>query len=1619
MSDNGSDQTINYSVKDANGCIANGSATLNKLNSPKINTAVASAVTCTVGTSTVTVTTTAGTGVGTLTYAIIAPASATSNTTGASNGIFTGLAPNATPYTFRVTDANGCYDTKSVTVNPVTPIGITATKNNDAKCKGTSTGNGTFTVSGYAVATDYTYTLTAGVLGTGTLTKAGNTLTLSNVAAGTYTVEVKDNATNCTNTASITINEPTAVLDVTAVATKINCNNDNAVITATATGGTTNYSYAVKQGAVAPLASDYGANNVLTVDTNSGANMSWTVYVKDANGCTDSFPVSLSTDPTPSVTAVLSNQCTGTGSNFTITATGSSTDPTLSASLVYGINGINGGFSTNNVFNVPAGTYTVWVKDANGCTATVAPITVNPQLTAVANVTKQLDCTATPNAAITVDITGGKSTYTYKVDPGTGVYGSSTPVTGTQFVFTGASTATTYNFEITDSNNPTACKVIVSATVAPITNPTVTATQVNITCNGANNGSVVLTGAGGSGGYTYSNALAGTYAATNTFTGLTPGLHTFYVKDNKGCSGQVDVTILEPNVLTISATTVGFTCDTTNAKVAGSVTINAPVGGTGPFQYSFNGGAYGSVQTLAVSDNGSDQTINYSVKDANGCIANGSATLNKLNSPKINTAVASAVTCTVGTSTVTVTTTAGTGVGTLTYAIIAPASATSNTTGASNGIFTGLAPNATPYTFRVTDANGCYDTKSVTVNPVTPIGITATKNNDAKCKGTSTGNGTFTVSGYAVATDYTYTLTAGVLGTGTLTKAGNTLTLSNVAAGTYTVEVKDNATNCTNTASITINEPTAVLDVTAVATKINCNNDNAVITATATGGTTNYSYAVKQGAVAPLASDYGANNVLTVDTNSGANMSWTVYVKDANGCTDSFPVSLSTDPTPSVTAVLSNQCTGTGSNFTITATGSSTDPTLSASLVYGINGINGGFSTNNVFNVPAGTYTVWVKDANGCTATAAPITVNPQLTAVANVTKQLDCTATPNAAITVDITGGKSTYTYKVDPGTGVYGSSTPVTGTQFVFTGASTATTYNFEITDSNNPTACKVIVSATVAPITNPTVTATQVNITCNGANNGSVVLTGAGGSGGYTYSNALAGIYAATNTFAGLTPGLHTFYVKDSKGCSGQVDVTILEPTALTTTASAPAFTCSATNAKESKTLTIVEPTTGTSPYQYSFQGGGYSTVRTLTVSDTGSPQTINYSVKDKNGCIFNGSVTLTPLNPPTIQNIVGTAVTCNATSSTVTVTKTAGTGVAPVVYSITGPASAVTSNTTGDFTNLAPNVTYTFRITDNNGCYAEQSYKVNPVTPIAVNGSVVSHVKCFGVNTGSGLFTVSGFSGTYKYSFDGGATEVLNQSASTISLTNLAAGTYNVLVTDEVTGCFANSSFTIVQPTAALSASYVAVNANCNVGTSKVTVTATGGTVAYKYSFVQDGFPMGTLTTSNVANLDPIVNKNWDAYVVDANGCQIKLDIAIDTDNAPTVTATAAGQCLGVGTYTITASGTGKAPLTYSITGAGSGFGSLNTFTVTASGTYNVWVKDGNGCIAQTTVPVIVNDKLTISAQLTKDVTCSGATPATITLTALGGSGTYSYNYTSTPASATGTFVGNVFTTSDAR
>jgi hypothetical protein len=97
-------------------------------------------------------------------------------------------------------------------------------------CKGGSTGSGIYTVSGNATVGVH-FVLTSGTLGTGTLTQSGNTLTLANVAVGTYVVRVTDTATGCFADGTI-IGEPANALTITsATPTNVSCNNDNSTIT--------------------------------------------------------------------------------------------------------------------------------------------------------------------------------------------------------------------------------------------------------------------------------------------------------------------------------------------------------------------------------------------------------------------------------------------------------------------------------------------------------------------------------------------------------------------------------------------------------------------------------------------------------------------------------------------------------------------------------------------------------------------------------------------------------------------------------------------------------------------------------------------------------------------------------------------------------------------------------------------------------------------------------------------------------------------------------------------------------------------------------------------------------------------------------------------------------------------------------------------------------------------------------------------------------------------------------------------------------------------------------------------------------------------------------------------
>uniref|UniRef100_UPI0019D0966D SprB repeat-containing protein n=1 Tax=Yeosuana marina TaxID=1565536 RepID=UPI0019D0966D len=479
---------------------------------------------------------------------------------------------------------------------------------------------------------------------------------------------------------------------------------------------------------------------------------------------------------------------------------------TAIAPLTYSI---GGAYQASPNFTISAaGTYNVSIKDGNGCITAPYAYVVEPPLLLDADMTQDLTCTVDAN--INLIPSGGTGTYT--------TYEVSTDG-GTTYTVIPSSTYTatvdgTYEFRVTDSQNCTAESSIV--TVTPKTTPTFNYTQTDVSCNTGSNGSIVVTAADGIPPYQYSKDNGATFQASNVFNNLSAGTYDIVVRDSKNCdSAATSVSITEPLPLAGTGTlTDGLTCGSGNATQAALVTITATAGtGTAPYTYSFDGGVnYTSTYTYSTYVPG---IVSAYIKDANGCTFGPiDVPVPALDPPTDLTFSSTAVTCLAPTSTVTLTATNG--VGPLSYAILSPASATTNVTGLNSGIFTGLLPDT--YMFEVTDANGCYYTESYTIAPVTNITVSGALVNDVSCNGGANGAVDFMVSNFA--TTYSYTINGGASVTG---QSGATISLTGLPIGNQTIVVTDETTGCTATETILVSEPTPLTLVETTNINANCN----------------------------------------------------------------------------------------------------------------------------------------------------------------------------------------------------------------------------------------------------------------------------------------------------------------------------------------------------------------------------------------------------------------------------------------------------------------------------------------------------------------------------------------------------------------------------------------------------------------------------------------------------------------------------------------------------------------------------------------------------------------------------------------------------------------------------
>jgi len=725
-------------------------------------------------------------------------------------------------------------------------------------CFGSSTGS--VTVAGSGGTSPYTYAIDGVTF--------GNSGTFSNLAAGSYTITVKD-ANGCTTTQGVTITQPAAALGSSISSqTNVACfGNSTGSVTVAGSGGTAPYGYAID-------GPTFGASGTFSNLAAGG----YTITIKDANGCTTTQPVTI-TQPAAALGSSISSQtnvaCFG-GSTGSVTVAGSGgTSP-----YTYAIDGTT--FGASGTFsNLAAGSYTITVKDGNGCTTT-QPVTITQPAAALgSSISSQTNvaCFGGSTGSVTVAGSGGTSPYTFSKD------GVNFGASGTF----GSLAAGSYTITVKDANGCSTTQPVTITEPASALGSSISS-QTNVGCFGGSTGSVTVAGSGGTSPYTY--AIDGTtFGNSGTFSSLAAGSDTITVKDANGCTTTQPVTITQP-AAALSSSISSQTNVACFGSSTGSVTVSGS-GGTTPYTYSIDGTNFGNSGMFSNLAAGS---YTITVKDANGCTTTQPVTITQPASGLTASALATNPACSTGTGSITVTASGGTG--TLSYSI-------DGTNFQASNVFNGLASGS--YTITVKDANGCTTTAGATVTIPTPVTASSTKA-DPLCNG-QLGSMTATFSGGTPGYECS-------LDNGSFAPCTSPATFNNLGAGSHTVAIRDSNACLGPSQTQTIVIPTAInASITTTPASSSIAADG-TMTVTVNGGTPGYSVTLNGGAPHTIAASGGSTTFTGLT--SGA---YNVVITDANGCSLGIAEQLGVAPATTevrLCTILSSLGTGGKTVFMVT-----------------------------------------------------------------------------------------------------------------------------------------------------------------------------------------------------------------------------------------------------------------------------------------------------------------------------------------------------------------------------------------------------------------------------------------------------------------------------------------------------------------------------------------------------------------------------------------------------------------------------------------------------------------------------------------------------------------------------
>jgi hypothetical protein len=723
-----------------------------------------------------------------------------------------------------------------------------------------------------------------------------------------------------------------------------------------------------------------------------------------------------------------------------------------------------------------------------------------------------------------------------------------------------------------------------------------------------------------------------------------------------------------------------------NGSNSGSATAGA-TGGSMPYNYVWSSGG-----TNATVSNLFEGTYFVTVTDNDGSTATTSVVISEpaalvLQNPSITN-----VSCFGGTNgSIQASATGGT-----------PTYAYNWSNGSSGSTISNL--SAGSYTVTVTDDNNCTKLATYQVTQPALIVINLINLNDESCFGEDDGSISISITGGA--TPVFAEWSNGFIGT----------TITDLAPDTYSVTVTDN-NDCTKTESYTVNAGGLVNVTLEDLNHVTCNGGNdGSISVSANGGQSPYTYAWSNGGTGENLINLSAGNYLVTAT-------------DASGCevVKLYTVNQPAPITVQINVADENLC---ASDSLVDLTAVATGPQSPFTGLWS-NGVTG--LTNE--NVPAGSYTITVTDAIGCTASTSVTVVSPTSLVISVVTTDESAVGANDGTAVALVSGGTPGYTYLWS------------NGSTADSIGGLAPGLYTVTITDTN---LCTVTASGQVDPFgcsldidLGPDLTICEGELITISAPPGLVSYLWSIGTNGQSIEVG-GGEYCVT--------------VVDAENCQ---DVDCIIVTELTF----PLITCPVTNESlpgENDGAIACDSTSGSIQYLWS-DGSTTPSISGL------APGTYCVTMSDANGCTAEQCFTVQPGNCQLVLTSIISDVLCYG-DSTGSISLNLENSTPPILYSWSNGAGTVTNDS-------LPAGEYSVSITDADGCVITNNFVVNQPEFLVINVDSVSPVMDFP----SGSIDVTATGGVMPYSYQWTAPD-----GSMIFQEDLAQlflpGVYTLLVTD---------------------------------------------------------------------------------------------------------------------------------------------------------------------------------------------------------------------------------------------